>query len=119
MLNRRVAFAMRRKYRGGLLTMSINEIVLFLHLASTVGLFAVLGIEWISLRGVRRSSTYEQAREWSGLWGLLLRLGLPAALLVLASGIYLATTFGMWQVNWVSIAVPTYVGVIVTGAITG
>jgi hypothetical protein len=95
------------------------QIVLFLHVASAVGLFAVLAIEWVSLRGLARSLTYEQAREWSGLLPLLLLLGLPATLLVLASGIYLATTAGFWRLAWVYLAVPTYVLVILAGAIVG
>ncbi len=98
---------------------TLYQIVLFLHVASAVGLFAVLALEWVSLRGLAKSNTYEQADEWAGLWGLLLPLGLPATLVVLASGIYLATTGGMWKLSWVGVAVPTYVLVIVAGAIVG
>ena len=99
--------------------MSVHEIVLFLHVASAVGLFAVLAVEWVSLRGLRKSLTYEQAREWSGLWTLLLPLGLPAALVVIASGIYLATSAEMWRLGWVAVALPAYVAVIVAGGILG
>jgi hypothetical protein len=99
--------------------MSTYELVVFLHVASAVGLFGVLAIEWVSLRGLRGSTTYEQAREWSGLWRLLMLLGLPATLVVLASGIYLATTGGMWSMSWVAVALPTYVAIIVAGGIAG
>ena len=99
--------------------MTTADIVVFLHVASAVVLFAVLAIEWVSLRGVRGSRTYGEAREWSGLWRLLPRFGLPATLLVLASGIYLASIAGMWRLSWVAVALPTYVGVIMAGGVIG
>ncbi len=100
-------------------TLTLYQIVLFLHVASAVELFGVLALEGVSLRGLARSVTYEQAREWAGLWSLLLPLGLPAAIVVLASGIYLATKGGSWDLSWVGPAVPVYVLVVVAGAIVG
>jgi hypothetical protein len=38
---------------------------------------------------------------------------------VLASGIYLATTLGVWELGWVRLAVPTLVVVAIAGAIVG
>lgn len=99
--------------------MSMYESVLFFHVASAVTLFAVLAIEWVSLRGLSASRTYEQARDWSGLWKLLMRIGLPATLVVLASGIYIATVGGMWRFGWVAVALPTYVGIIAAGGLVG
>jgi hypothetical protein len=93
--------------------------ILFLHVASAVTLFSVLAIEWASLRGVRRARTYEEARAWSGLWKLLPALGLPATLVVLGSGVYLATVGGMWRLSWVAVALPTYTGIIVAGGVIG
>lgn len=100
-------------------SLPLYRIVVFLHVASAVGLFAVLAVEGVSLRGLAKSATYEQAREWAGLVDLLLPLGLPATLVILASGIYLATTAGFWELGWVKPAVPTYVLVVITGAIVG
>jgi hypothetical protein len=97
----------------------LSRLVLFLHVAAAVGMLATLAIESVSLRGLARSTTYEQARDWSGLWSLLLPLGLPATLLVLASGIYLATTLGAWELGWVKVAVPTIVLIAVAGASIG
>jgi len=99
--------------------MTVRAFILFLHVAAAVGLFAVDAIEWVSLRGLARSLTYEQARDWSGLGRLLILIGLPATLLALASGTYLATTEGLWRVTWAFVAVPAYVGVMVAGGIAG
>ena len=62
---------------------------------------------------------YEQAREWTGLWSLLVPLGLPSLVAVLASGIYLATTLGVWDSGWARAAIPTLVIVAVAGGIVG
>jgi hypothetical protein len=99
--------------------MDAYRLVVFCHVLAVVGLFAALAVEWVSLRHVRASTSYEVAREWSGLFGLLVPLGMPATLVALASGIYLATTLGVWQLGWVRLAVPTLVVVAIAGAIVG
>ena len=62
--------------------MDLHRIIVFFHVAAMVGLFAALVIEWVSVARLRQSTSYEQAREWAGLWRLLvpviLLLGLPA-----------------------------------------
>jgi hypothetical protein len=99
--------------------MDAYRLVLFSHVLAVVGLFAALAVEWVSLRHLRASTSYEVAREWSGVFGLLLPLGMPATLVVLASGIYLATTLGVWELGWVRLAVPTLIVVAIAGAIVG
>jgi hypothetical protein len=99
--------------------MDAYRLVLFCHVLAVVGLFAALAVEWVSLHRLRESTSYEVAREWSGLFGLLVPLGMPATLVVLASGIYLATTLRVWELGWVRLAVPTLVVVAVAGAIVG
>jgi hypothetical protein len=101
--------------------MAIFPIVLFLHVFSAIGLFVALALEWASLRKLGRSTTYEQARDWTGLWSTLLPLGLPAVLVVLTTGIYLAATLGpgMWTATWVKAAVPALVLVALAGAVVG
>jgi hypothetical protein len=98
---------------------SLYRFGVFCHVAGVLGLFAALALEWVSLRRLQRSTSYEQAREWSSLWSLLLPIGLPAVLAVLASGIYLATTVGAWELGWVKVAVPTFVLVAIAGAVVG
>jgi hypothetical protein len=42
---------------------SLHRLVLFLHVAGAVGMLVALAIEWVSLRGLAKSTTYEQARD--------------------------------------------------------
>src|SRR5262249_1330387 len=83
-----------------------------------VVLGVTLAIEWVSVRFLRRATSYEQAREWTRLWPLLVPLGAPAVLLALASGIYLATLLGVWSAGWVAVAIPTMVLIAVVGGTT-
>lgn len=99
--------------------MDTYRVVVFCHVLAAMGLFAALAVEWVSLRYVRASTSYEAAREWSGLFKLLVPLGMPATLVALASGIYLATTISVWELGWVKLAVPTLVAVAIAGAVVG
>jgi hypothetical protein len=93
--------------------------ILFFHVAGVVCMFAALALEGVSLRNLRRATSFEQAQEWTQLWRLLLPLGLPAMVIALISGIYLATTLGAWQLSWVRPIVPTLLVIAVAGAIAG
>jgi len=98
--------------------MNLYRPVLFVHIAAIVLLSATLAIEWVSLRFLRRATSYEQAREWTRVWQLLVPLGAPAVLIALASGIYLATLLGVWRVGWVAVAIPTMVLIAFVGGTT-
>lgn len=97
----------------------LHRLVLFCHVAAMIGLFTALVVEGISLTSLRRATSYEQAREWAGLWSLLVPLGLPSLLVVLASGVYLASTLGAWKLGWAQAAIPTLVIVAIAGGIVG
>ena len=99
--------------------MDLHRVIVFFHVAAAIGLFATLVIEWISVSRLRQSTSYEQAREWAGLWRLLGPVGGPSTLLVLASGIYLAATLGAWEISWVRMAIPTLIVVGIAGAPAG
>jgi len=99
--------------------MDVRHIMIFCHVAGMVGLFVALAIERIGLGGARRATSYEQARDWVRLWGLLPPIGIPSVLIVLATGVYLATTLGLWEFGWARVAVPTLLMVAVAGAIVG
>jgi hypothetical protein len=99
--------------------MDLHRILVFFHVAAVIGLFATLVIEWISVGRLRQSTSYEQAREWAGLWRLLGPVGGPSTLVVLASGIYLATMLGAWEIGWVRAAIPMLILVGIAGAPAG
>lgn len=97
--------------------MDLLHLVLFAHLVGMVGLFGAVTLEGVTLRFLRRATSYEQAREWMGPWRLLPWLGGPSLLMALASGVYMATALGLWGFGWTRVAVPTIVIVALLGAI--
>ena len=98
--------------------MEMYRPVLFIHVTSIIGMFAALAIEWLTVQRLRRATSYEQARDWTQVFKLLPVLGAPSALTALASGIYLATTLGVWKFSWVDVAVPTLIAIAVAGGLT-
>jgi hypothetical protein len=98
--------------------MDLFRTIVFVHVSAAVGLCISLSIEWLILRGLRRATTYEQAREWMQLWPLLGRIGGLAALTALGSGVYLAKSLGAFRASWVAVAVPTLVAIAILGGTT-
>jgi hypothetical protein len=95
--------------------MNTYSSVVFLHVIAAIGLFAALVIEWMSLRLLQRSASYEQGRESMAVWGLVAKVGGPATLVALASGIYLARSISAWNRSWVAVAIPTLVVIAIAG----
>jgi hypothetical protein len=95
--------------------MNTYSSVVFLHVIAAIGLFAALVIEWLSLRLLQRSASYEQGRESMALWGLVAKVGGPATLVALASGIYLARSISAWNRSWVAVAIPTLIVIAIAG----
>jgi hypothetical protein len=95
--------------------MNTYSSVLFLHVIAAIGLFAALVIEWMSLRLLQRSASYEQSRESMAVWGLVAKVGGPATLVALASGIYLARSISAWNRSWVAVAIPTMIVIAIAG----
>jgi hypothetical protein len=96
----------------------LHRALVLTHVAAMIGLFSTLTIEGLAVRFLHRAVTYEQAREWTALWGLLPAIGAPSILVALASGISLATLLGMWDFRWAQVAVPTLMIVAIAGGIT-
>jgi hypothetical protein len=95
--------------------MNTYSSVVFLHVLAAIGLFAALVIEWMSLRLLQRSASYEQGRESMAVWGLVAKVGGPATLVALASGIYLARSISAWNRSWVAVAIPTMIVIAIAG----
>src|SRR5262249_13200906 len=98
--------------------MDVHRLAVFFHVAAVIGAFAALSIEWLGLRSLRRATSYEQAREWINIWTVLPAVGAPSLLGVLLSGIYLASSLGVWTAAWVAAAIPTLVIVAIVGGST-
>ncbi|MFT3709775.1 MAG: hypothetical protein QM817_19270 [Archangium sp.] len=67
-------------------------VVKLLHLFGVSGVAAALALEWAAVARLRRASNPEQIREWTALIDLLPKIGAPAMISLLGSGLYLAAT---------------------------
>jgi hypothetical protein len=84
-------------------------LVVFVHSAAAVALLAGSVIGSPAVRAAAgRAATAQELRAYLGLGGPLLVLEPVAALLVLASGIYL-TAFWGWSPGWIQVAVGLWV----------
>ena len=75
----------------------------FLHVISALGFFVTLGLEWTSLRHLRRATTSGQVLEWMRLPAEMGQLGMISMLTLLATGFYMmAIAWG--AVGWIIVA---------------
>jgi hypothetical protein len=83
--------------------MNDYSIALFLHIVGALGLFMALGLEWTSLRHLRRATNNEQAREWTRVSTGAGRVGMASMVMILVSGFYMMAT--VWGgVAWIIVA---------------
>ena len=54
--------------------MMVRSVVLFVHIVGMVVLFSGLGLEWLTLNSLRRSTTHEQAVPWLSVGAALPRV---------------------------------------------
>src|SRR5882724_8395877 len=62
--------------------MSLYSFVLYTHVVATLGLFAGLGIEWLIVLALRRTTDARELRTWIEYWPQLSRLVLASVVLV-------------------------------------
>src|SRR5262249_31955084 len=94
------------------LSMNDYTIALFLHVVGALVFFVALGLEWTSLRHLRRATTAEQVREWLRVPAEMGRMGMIAMLVLLAAGLYMMAT--KWRgVAWTIVALGAIVLIIV------
>lgn len=99
--------------------MSLYSIALFLHVVGALGLFVVLGLEWVSLQQLRPLTTVEEVNRWVQNSSGAGMLGSISMLLILIPGFYMA--LGFWgRASWyeVAFAVLVLMGVLVS-VVTG
>src|SRR6266511_2443847 len=95
--------------------MNDYSLALFFHVVGALGVFVALGLEWTSLRQVRRATTAEQVREWMRVASGVSRVGMAAMALILVSGFYMMAT--VWGgMGWIIVALGTIVLLVVLGA---
>lgn len=96
--------------------MNYYSIALFLHDVGVLGFFVALGLEWTSLRRLRRATTAEQVREWVRVPAEMGRVGMIAMVTLLATGFYMMVT--VWGgVAWIMVTLGALVLLILLGMV--
>lgn len=96
--------------------MNVYSIALFLHIVGALGFFVALGLEWTSLRHLRRTTTAEQVRDWLQVPEESGRVGMIAMLILLGAGFYMMTT--VWGgVAWIVVTLGAIVVMIPMGMV--
>jgi len=78
----------------------IRSLVLFTHVVGVLALFVGLGLEWIGLDGIQRSTTRAEALPWLRLIVFVPRLFGMALAAVIVSGFYLGAHVGVLGNDW-------------------
>ena len=96
--------------------MNDYSLALFLHVVGALGFFVALGLEWTSLRHLRRAATVEQVREWMRVPAEMGRVGMIAMVMLLAAGFYMMVT--VWGgVAWIMVTLGALVLAIPLGMV--
>jgi hypothetical protein len=83
--------------------MNLYSLIVFSHIVATLGMFAGLTVEWVTVSALRRANPAE-TRIWIHLWPRLLPLTILSAVLLIASGIYLAAITSVFRQGWSQIS---------------
>lgn len=80
-----------------------------LHIAGAGFFFLSLGVEWVSIRALRRASSETEFEQAHGDFKLARKLDGFAALLSFGGGVYLATTVWNWHGGWIHTGVTLFI----------
>jgi hypothetical protein len=90
--------------------MNLYLVMLLVHVAAAVALLSgsIVGLPVIRL-AVRRAATTQEVRAYLSIGSPLLVLEPASALVLLATGAYLASVTRVWSLGWVQVAVAAWV----------
>jgi hypothetical protein len=94
----------------------IPSLTLFVHIVGMLTLFAGLGLEWVSLNGLQRSITREQALPWLRLIVMVPRVSGIAVAAIVVSGFYLGARVGVLGNDWMR---ATYGALVLMAIVSG
>lgn len=80
------------------------ELALFLHVMGAIGLFTGVGIVLAAMGGMRRAQAVAQVREWARVASTFDKLLPVGGIVLLVTGIYMATDLEYWGDGWVDMA---------------
>lgn len=99
--------------------MNYYLIAKFVHIVGALGMFVVLGIEWLSLRNLRQAGSTTQIREWMCITGGFQRLWGISMVSILISGFYMMAVARM-HAAWLIVAFGSLILMaVVAGVLTG
>src|SRR6266567_1126805 len=99
--------------------MTIYSIILFLHVAAVLVLFASLSFEVLSLFHLRRASDLSDVQRWIDPVPGVPLLAIGSIFVVLLSGIYLAVRMSAFEMAWPKVAMLALLLIAPFGALTG
>jgi hypothetical protein len=99
--------------------MTLYSIILFLHVAAVLGLFASLSFEVLSLFHLWRASDLSEVQRWIELVPGIPSLAIGSIFVVLLSGIYLAVRMSAFALAWPKVAIVALLLIAPFGALTG
>lgn len=99
--------------------MTLYSAVLFVHVASALGVFAALCVEAVALLHLRKATTANEARLWLEFAPGLTALTAASFLVLLLSGIFMTTQSSEWILAWVRVALGALLLLGPLGAVAG
>ena len=99
--------------------MTLYSIILFLHVAAVLVLFASLSFEFLSLSHLRQASDPGDVRRWMDPVPGVPLMAMASILVVLVSGIYLAVRMAAFDLAWPKAAIAALLLIAPFGALTG
>jgi hypothetical protein len=99
--------------------MTLYSIILFLHVAAVLGLFASLSFEVLSLSHLRRASDLGEVRRWIDPLPGIPAVAISSIFVVLFSGVYLASRMSAFDLAWPKVALVALLLIAPFGALTG
>ena len=99
--------------------MTLYSIVLFLHVAAVLVLFASLSFECLSLWHLRQASDLGDVRRWVDPVPGIPLMAMTSILVVLVSGIYLAVRMAAFDLAWPKVTIVALLLIAPFGGLTG
>lgn len=94
----------------------LRTFILFIHVASAMGIFAAAGIEGMVLGQLRRANDDASAGASLAGYRFVQKVGGPSMGLTLLSGLTLAGMYWGWRLGWIDVALASIVLMIIIGS---